>query len=204
MNPKLRALLTAVLVAGGGAGIFNVFTYRAPSVAFTDLQDAGIAADCNPRLVVCSERINPVLRARLADAGDVLPAARKYARVVRQGFRCPSTDGGVHELIVPGFERFAADHDDSTVPEPTRCLDRPCADFANFCGGGPKQVRLMTGAPDCVRAPVGNLTCRRTLPDGGSRFFGEMNVFPASEATGAGCQGIDCAVMSGDVAETDL
>lgn len=52
--------------------------------------------------------------------------------------------------------------------------------------------------PRCVRAPAGNTTCRRLLPDGGSRFFGELNVFPAAEATGTGCEAVGCTVMFGD------
>jgi len=203
MSPQLRTLVAAALASAIGGGVV-VYSYRDAATTFVDLQNAGIGTDCNNRLIVCSERVNPVLRNRLADAGTPLPAQRKYARIVRQAFNCANPDGGVRELIVPGFERFSATNDETTIPEPTRCIDRPCADFPNFCGNGPKNVALMSGAPDCVRAPVGNVTCRRDEHDGGSRFFGEMNVFPVGDAVGAGCEGVDCAVMFGDNPDTSL
>lgn len=200
MSPQLRNLLAAVLVAGGGVAVYS---YREASTTFADLQAAGIGTDCSNRLIICSEKINPVLRNRLADAGYPLPAARKYARVGRQAFNCTNPDGGTRELIVPGFEHFSAGNNDATIPEPTRCIDRPCADLPGFCGNGPKNVALASGiavygAPQCVRAPADGGTCNRRLPDGGSRFFGRLNVMPADAGVGASCESVECAVMFGD------
>lgn len=58
--------------------------------------------------------------------------------------------------------------------------------------------------PRCVRAPVGVQTCQRDEGDGGSRWFGDLNVFPAALAKGSGCQPVSCTVMFGDQPETDL
>lgn len=207
MSPALRALVASVLVAGGGVAVYS---YRSASTTFADLQAAGIGTDCANRLIICSERVNPVLRNRLADAGYPLPAARKYARVVRQAFNCPNPDGGVRQLIVPGFERFSAVNDGAAVPDPERCIDRPCTDLPGFCGNGPKNVALASGivghgrAP-CVRAPLdGGLGCTRRLADGGTRFFGRGNVFPFDAGVGAQCEPVECAVMFGDNPDTDL
>lgn len=202
MSPTLRNLVAAVLVAAGGV---VVYSYKDGATQFTDLQGAGIGTDCNPRLIVCQERLNPFLRARLIDAGFP-PGPKKYARVVRQAFRCPPTDGGsLSELIVPGFERFATDNDGAETPDPSRCADKPCTDYAGFCGNGPKNVRLASDTPDCVRAPVGNVTCLRDPPGpAGAAFFGELNVFPAAEASGAGCEAVGCAVFAGDNPAEDL
>jgi hypothetical protein len=179
---------------------------------FVDLQDAGIGPDCTNRLIVCSERINPVLRVRLADAGYPLPPARKYARVVRQAFSCPNPDGGTRELIVPGFEQYSPGNDSPQIPEPERCIDRPCTDLAGFCGNGPKNVALASGiagfgTPPCVRAPLdGGLACQRlgALADGGTAFFGRGNVFPVDAGTGAQCEPVECAVFFGDNPDVSL
>jgi hypothetical protein len=209
MSPALRALLAGVLISAGGVA---VYTYSQSSTTFADLQAAGIGTDCNPRLIICSERVNPVLRNRLADGGYPLPAQRKYARVVRQAFNCPNPDGGVRELVVPGFEHLTAGNDDALVPEPFRCIDRPCTDLPGFCGSGPKNVGLASaivtfGAPPCVRAPLdGGTDCRAQgyELDGGARFIGTGNVFPSAVATGTQCEQVECTVMSGDNPETDL
>ena len=196
MSQPLRNLVALVLVAGGGVAVYS---YKSSTTAFMDLQAAGIGADCNPRLIVCHERLNPVLRARLVDAGFP-PGPKKYARVVRQAFKCPPTDGGsLSELIVPGFERFTTDNDGAETPDPSRCVDKPCADYAGFCGNGPKNVRLASDPPDCVRAPMGNSTCTRSEGDGGFRFFGEMNVFDKSLAGGSGCEAVGCTIFGGDL-----
>ncbi len=202
MNPTLRNLLAVALVAGGGIAVYS---YKDAATTFVDLQNAGtgIGADCSPRLIVCHERLNPMLRARLVDAGFP-PGPKKYARVVRQAFKCPSVDGGQPELVVPGFERFSVGNDGAETPDPNRCVDQPCTTYTGFCGNGPKNVRLATDAPACVRAPVGGPdTCLRAIPGEGTRFYGQGNVFSASEAAGSGCEPVGCTIFAGD-SDTDL
>ena len=202
MNPTLRALLL-------GAGFFTaaglaVYSYKDSSTSFVDLQDAGVAVDCNPRIIVCHERLNPILRNRLTDAGYAT-GAKKYARIARQAFRCPSTDGGQPELIVPGFERFSAGNDDVLMPEPGRCTDVVCSTVAGFCGNGPKNVALMPGASGWVRAPLdGGIDCLRDFGDGG-RWFGTGNVFPQAQAVGGNCEQVSGgSVIAGDDPDVEL
>jgi hypothetical protein len=71
---------------------------------------------------------------------------------------------------------------------------------------GGTEYRVTSDAP-CVRRPEGApvASCLRREPDGGARDFGALNRFPASEAVGAGCEGVACSVVFGeDDAEADV
>ena len=64
---------------------------------------------------------------------------------------------------------------------------------------GGTEFRVTSDAP-CRRrpedAPVAS--CLRREPDGGSRDFGTLNRFPASEAVGAGCEPVACSIVFGE------
>jgi hypothetical protein len=204
MNPRLLALLAGVMTVSGGVA---VFTYGSASTVFVDLQDAGIANDCNNSLIVCHERVGPRLAARLADAGTPLAPGKKYARIVRQAQTC--ADGGI---FVAGFDKYLlpgaapTDDNDGTPVEPTRCVPKPCSFVTGMCGHGPRNVTLSVDAPDCVRAPLdGGLTCLRDLGDGdGGKYFGRGNVFPVSQAAGSNCEPVGCSVFYGDDPDVTL
>jgi hypothetical protein len=64
---------------------------------------------------------------------------------------------------------------------------------------GGTEYRVTSDAP-CVRRPEGApvASCLRREPDGGSRDFGTLNRFPASEAVGSGCEGVACSIVFGE------
>jgi len=203
MNPTLRGFLAVVFVAAGGLA---VFTYRDQSVTFADVADAGIGPDCNPRIVTCLERLNPALRNKLADSGYVA-GPKAYARIIRQAYRCPSTDGGKSELIVPGFVRWAdADLDTNVLPAPSQCADSLCTTVPGFCGQGPKRVGLAVDPSGWVRAPLdGGTDCLRDADGDGGRWFGTGNVFPSAQAVGGNCEAVSGGtVIAGDDPDTSL
>lgn len=123
---------------------------------------------CAPILVDCDWRVSPLMRGCFADAGVTL-GSQLYQRVELIDLRCPAADGGF---------AFGGPFDDAGCPV--------------FPG---TQV-----TPLCVRAPAdgSGTTCQRLLSDGGAYYFGDGNVFPASQATGAGCQPVVCGVFAGD------
>ena len=68
-------------------------------------------------------------------------------------------------------------------------------------------VELRITTAKCVRATGKATTCQRRLADGGSRYFGALNRFPATEAVGTGCEAVACSVFAGedaDAAEDDV
>lgn len=203
MSPGLRNLLALVAVTAAGVAVYTGL----PTTTIPQTVAAGITTDCAARIIVCPERIGPALRARLAAAGDVLPASQKYAKVAINGWQCPNLDGGVVEVVAAALQKVLSS-DDYELPDPNRCSSLPCSAIAGFCASGQLAVRLASvggAAPDCVRAPVGVLTCLRDPPGAApAAFFGEMNVFPAAEASGPGCQPVACTVMSGDNPDVDL
>ncbi len=70
--------------------------------------------------------------------------------------------------------------------------------------GGP--VLVLTDVAPCVRLAAGmpEASCRRRTPDGGSRTFGTLNRFPASESVGGGCQPVACSVVFGENADEEI
>lgn len=66
-------------------------------------------------------------------------------------------------------------------------------------GGIALRVKASGG---CVRRPVGNKSCLK-----GGRDPGDLNRFPAAEATGSGCEPVACSIVFGedpDLAEDDV
>ncbi len=53
---------------------------------------------------------------------------------------------------------------------------------------------IYRAAPPCKRKPKGAKNCARL--DGGDP--GEMNRYPASELTGASCEGVACSIWAGE------
>lgn len=160
----------------GGVGLLETIDRSKCSVAACNAAACttaqGILNDagtpCTVGFVDCSVRIGATARAMAADAGFTFGPA-SYQRVRLIGMRC-AVDGG-----------FAY-----TVP----VTDAGWPIFA---------VTITT--PLCVRAPLdGGSSCLRAgaAPDGGARFFGTGNVFPASQAAGSHCDAVECGVVFGD------
>lgn len=96
--------------------------------------------------------------------------------------------------------------------KPPQAVERPGEERLVFVEGAKKYVRplvltdggevlLLVDTPSCVRRPTKDADCRRREPDGGARDFGVLNRFRASEAVGAGCEPVACAVMAGEDAD---
>jgi hypothetical protein len=69
---------------------------------------------------------------------------------------------------------------------------------------GGTEFRVADSAP-CRRAPADGGVCLRREPDGGTRDFGTLNRFPASEAVGSGCEPCACSIVFGESdAEPDI
>lgn len=102
-------------------------------------------------------------------------SSKKYQRLELTAIRCPGVDGGL---------TFGTAFDDA---------------------GCPVDAAAVT-TPRCVRAPVaGGTGCRRSERDGGFRYFGAGNVFPAAESNGhVSCEPVGCSVVFGDNPDTDL
>lgn len=160
----------------GGVGLLETIDRSKCSVAAcnapTCVTAQGILNDagtpCTVGFVDCDVRIGAPARAMAADAGVVFSAA-SYQRARFIGMRC-AVDGG-----------FAY-----TVP----VTDAGWPIFA-----------VTTATPGCVRAPLdGGTSCLRAgaAVDGGSRFFGTGNVFPAAQAAGSNCDAVQCGVIYGD------
>lgn len=123
---------------------------------------------CSPRLVECEVRVGQAARNWASDAGLEL-APKPYQSVRLVGMRCPGADGGF---------AFGIPLDDDNLPQ-----------FKS----------IAASTPPCVRAPVGNTTCLRDPPGAEpARFIGELNVFPATEASGTGCEPVGCRLFFGD------
>lgn len=198
MSPALRNLLVLVAVTAAGVAVYTGL----PSTTIPQTVAAGITTDCAARIIVCPERIGPALRARLAAAGDVLPAGKKYAKVAINGWQCPNPDGGVVEVVAAALQK-ALSNDDYELPDPNRCSSLPCSAIAGFCASGQLAVRLASvggAVPGCVRAPYdGGTDCLRT-----GAFFGAGNVFPVGQSTGTQCEPVECTVLFGDDPSADL
>lgn len=132
-------------------------------------------SSCTPRLVSCDFRVSPRMRACFADAGTPL-SAKRYQRLQVVALRCPGRDGGF---------AFGTPFDANQCPIFAAAVDTP------LCVRAP-----LDGGPNCLRLGA--------ALDGGARFFGTGNVFPASQSSGSQCEPVGCSVMYGDNPETDL
>jgi len=204
MRQRLLALVAAMTAAGLGAGSLVFINWNEPhviehfvaNVRDWELMDsdscvpractlpacataenhlADAGTGCVTRLVACDWRVTPSMRAAATESGVTL-GPKKYQRLEVGTLRCTGADGGF---------AWAVPLTDAGWPV--------IADVAPEIG------------PRCVRAPVSNLTCLRDPPGAApARFFGELNVFPAAEASGAGCEPVGCAVMFGDHPDVEL
>lgn len=161
----------------GGVGLLEIIDRSKCSVAAcnatTCKQAQAILDDagtpCTVGFVDCSVRIGAPARALAADAGFAF-GPQSYQRVRLIGMRC-AADGGGFAYGVP-------------------VTDAGWPIFA-----------VTTTTPLCVRAPLdGGTSCLRAgaLLDGGAKFFGTGNVFPATQAAGSNCQPVECGVVFGD------
>ncbi len=199
MKQKLIALALAVGALGAGGALF--FNWESATVSNV-IEDVGNweqvdRSSCTS--AACNTTQCQVAKDHLLDAGSacvprlvdcdfrvsnrmraclsdagVTLNAKKYQRLELVALRCPGKDGGL---------AFGTPFDDAGCPV-----------YAS-----------LAVTPLCVRAPLdGGLTCRRDEHDGGSRFFGTGNVFPATEAAGSNCEAVSCRVFYGDDANTSL
>lgn len=197
-KPRLIALAAVVSAAGAGSIIFanwdTGLPVQAPPGAFEILNKstctqaacgallclqandvlADAGSSCTTRLGTCDFRVGQQARDWAADAGLTL-GPQRYQRLRLVGLRCAGADGGFS---------FGIPMDDTGFPQ-----------FAS----------VAQQTPLCVRAPLdGGGNCNRDEHDGGSRFFGKGNVFPAGDAIGSSCEPVNCTVMYGDNADVDL
>ncbi|MBK7865210.1 MAG: hypothetical protein IPJ65_42755 [Archangiaceae bacterium] len=199
MKRRLLALAAALSAAGAGSlllvnrdtgepvtappGAFEILNRSACSVAACNAnlcnQAENVLADagstCTTRLVTCDVRVGAQARA-WATANGLTLGPQRYQRLRFVGLRCPGADGG---------SSFGVPMGDDGLPQ-----------FAS----------LAQQTPLCVRAPVaGGTSCQRSERDGGFRFFGSGNVFPATESNGdPSCKPVGCSVLFGDDADRDL
>lgn len=202
MKQRLLAIVSAMTAAGLGAGALVFVQWHEPHSIehmVLDVQNWSLmdSDSCVPR--ACNTTPCVTAQNHLTDAGTgcvtrlvacdwrVTPRMReaaaesgvtlgpkKYQRLELGVLRCSGADGGFAWAV-------------------------PLND-----AGWPVVSDVVEVTPRCVRAPTGNSTCLRAETDGGSRFFGELNVFPAGEARGTGCEACGCAVVFGDNPDTDL
>jgi hypothetical protein len=200
MRQRLLAIAAAALSAGAGAVLFINWdtgqVARQPQGAFEFLDrtqcQLGVAcnaalcvdannvwadagSNCTARFASCTVRVGAQARAWAADAGLTL-GPQRYQKLRFVGALCPAQGGGQNFTIPMGDD------------------------------GLPQFVSVVQQTPDCVRAPVaGGTSCQRSEGDGGFRYFGAGNVFPAAQSNGdPSCQPVGCSVFFGDNPDTDL
>ena len=138
------------------------------------IDDAGYP--CVVKFASCNTRINARLRAAAAANGVTLGAA-KYQRL-RVGVEICDVDAGPN--VIPAKSKtFGLALDDA---------------------GWPLLGTVVAQTPPCVRAPLaGGTGCQRSEGDGGFRYFGAGNVFPAALSNSdPSCQPVECSVFFGD------
>lgn len=202
MKQRLLALVAAVSALGAGAALF--FNWESATVELT-IPDTGSweqvdRSSCSTAACVGTNERCTAAQNHLTDAGSscvprfvdcdfrisqrmrncfadagVAVSSAKYQRVRLIALRCPGIDGG---------QAFGVPFDDAGCP-----IDGE-----------------LVATPLCVRAPVvGGTGCKRSEGDGGFRYFGAGNVFPASLSNGdATCQPVACSVFYGDNPDVDL
>lgn len=207
MKQRLTQLAAAVLAAGvaGGAGVVVFVNWESGDVervvvdidgwqmldrdscsaracganqcdvARNHLADAGLS-QCDPRFAACDWRVSSKMRTCLERNGVTL-GPKKYHRVELLALRCPVAGGGFS---------WGVPVDDAGCP---------------IWASSSAEV-----TPRCVRAPVaGGTGCQRSVGDGGFRYFGAGNVFPAALSNShASCEPVNCTVLYGDDPAVDL
>jgi hypothetical protein len=136
---------------------------------------ADAGSSCSARFANCDVRVGAQARAWAADAGLTL-GPQNYQRLRFLGALCPAADGGQNFTVPMGDD------------------------------GLPQFMSIAQQTPGCVRAPVaGGTSCQRSEGDGGFRYFGAGNVFPAALSNGdPSCQPVGCSVFFGDNPDIDL
>lgn len=203
MTAKLRALLAVVgTLIIGGTGYLVVRPL--PGVTRADLVDAGVLGFCDPALVECQVRSNPLCP--LPDGG---PRPR-YGTLRTKALVC-DRDAGAPALLfrwpkANGTECFEIAGDPSdvcTVLEVGTCSDGTlCPEDSS----GEQPVRAVLGKCAC-RAAAG--VCRVPLLDGGTpadkALWTGTNTRPAPSGVtfpppfaGPGCVEKVCSILNGD------
>lgn len=147
---------------------------NAPACTVAQNHLTDAGSPCVPRFIDCDFRITQHMRDLAAIAGDTL-GAQTYQRLRVIALRCPAAGGGFS---------FGVPFSDA---------------------GWPVFASVLQQTPLCVRARVnGTGTCTRDEHDGGSRYFGAGNVFPAADAVGPDCEPVGCSVFFGDNPDVSL
>lgn len=190
MRARLLALAAAVSAAGAGSLLLVDWDTGQPVTYPPGGFEVLDRSDCTPSVcgLAACDRANDVL----ADAGDPC-----RARLVTCDVRIGAT-----------ARAWLSDAGLALGPKPyqrvqfigLRC---PAVDGGFAFGvpmddhGLPQFMRATAVTPRCVRATAAG--CQRSERDGGFRFFGLGNVFPASESNGhASCEAVGCSVFFGD------
>jgi hypothetical protein len=193
--------LTAFLTSSG-PGVY--FVSRGPPAQVDTLADAfgGLEvvdrsqcsmANCNAAQCNAAQNV-------LDDAGS--PCSTKF-------IVCPIRSGPRIRAIALDA---GTDLGTSKYPAVRVIAERCPAAGAGFSIGVPVDVNdwpvfaVALATPGCVRAPVaGGTACQRSEGDGGFRYFGAGNVFPAALSNGdPSCQPVGCTVFFGDNPDVDL
>lgn len=112
-------------------------------------------------------------------------------------------DGGAIDLTFPNASAMLGPDCAVVMDWSTATLDT-CANHPGVCDLWDAGFPFVKATRRCVRAPADGGVCLRSNGDGGWRDFGMLNVFPANEAAGSGCEPVECTVLAGENPETAL
>lgn len=178
----------------------RVLVCRAPGATVAQLVDGGLLSSGTRVVLESEERLTARTAADLGLDGGADGGLRRYVALARVGLL--GADGG---WVLTG-QCSHRQTDDGDAPRPWRVRSCPylLPDGGNLCTqlGGLAEV-----AHQCVRQ-----RCRRdggfvgTCLQSGRAREGAVcagNVFPASEASGTGCQPVPCVVFDGQPEEDE-
>ncbi len=199
MKQKLLALAALLATLGAGAIVFVNFESAKPDPKLTSVGNLEVLdlKGCTTRACNAGQCIQ--VQNILVDAGSsCLPRFAACDMRIGQALRNKATDAGV-ALGPQKYQRL------EVVALRCPAVDGGFSFGVPFDDAGWPLYAATVATPLCVRAPLdGGQLCRRSLPDGGTRFNGKGNVFPASQAAGSNCDQVACSVFLGDNPDTSL
>lgn len=199
MNFKL---ITSVTV-----GAFTYFVYLVAGGSVPQqrqfLEDRGITAPTH--VMTCPTRIDPGCFGAIRDAGFDI---RLYERLSFPVWMRTDAGAGTRDVVLPPMRTGqvrdcieVVDWEDCTM---TTAAANPTV--RDLWGNALPFSRAGVTRKCVRRKEDAGLPCRRLQPDGGGPYnFGDMNVFPRSQAAApAQCDTCECVVWAGDQPESDL
>lgn len=194
-------LVTTVTV---GAFTYLVYLVAGGNVAQQTawLADAGISGPTH--VMTCPVRIDPDCRQRLADAGIIV---RPYERLRLPVFMRTRPADSERDVVLPPM-RMGAVRDCIEVTDWEDCTMVTAATAPGVAALWSDQLPFSIAGVQrrCVRQKAdAGLSCGRRRADGGIYNFGNMNVFPRTEAADPSqCDSCECKTFLGDNADLDL